>query len=233
MNRSVLRIMSRAIFFLGASLGLALAVLIIWNQMEAIHYYFNGAKYEPFNGLRCPLMIAPTEKGIATAAFNNPTNRDIKFFYRVEISGTVSARQIEDQIAVAPHQTKSVQLSVDINDVDLGFFIFVKVNILPNSLHRAEQAVCGIMVTNILALAGNHIPPAALSLSFLGMAIGLALGQQTSTKEDRNTARVTQALGILVLLTLLAAALGWWLAGIALSAVTLLLLLISARFAFP
>src|SRR6185295_13678294 len=139
MNKRPLRFWSRTVFFLGVSIGFALSGIAVWNHLEATSYFFTGVKYAPFNGLRCPVMIAPTEKSMVTAVFNNPTNEEDNFFYRAEISGRAfSRRRVEDQIAVAPHQTKTIQLAVDANDVDLMFFIFVKISILPNSVHPSQ-----------------------------------------------------------------------------------------------
>jgi hypothetical protein len=231
MDTKLLRILGGAVFFLGVIIGFALAVIPIWNRLEAVRYYFTGARYEPFNGLRCPVMIAPTEKGIVTAVFNNPADKEDNFLYKAEISGDVSTRQVEGQTAVSPHQTESVQLTVDTNDVDLLFFIFVKMTILPGALHRSQEAVCGIMIVNLLGLTGTQLSIAAFSLSFLGMAIGLVVWQKTGTNADQNIRRAVQALGLIVLLTMFAGLMGWWIAGLALSAITVLLIVISIHHA--
>jgi hypothetical protein len=231
MNMKLLRILSGTVFYLGVIFGFALAVTSIWNSLEAVRYYFTGAKYEPFDGLRCPVMIAPTEKGMITAHFKNTKNQDDNFFYRAEISGDISTRQVEGQILVPPHQRKSIQLTVDANDVDLMFFIFVKMRTLPNALHRSQEAVCGIMIVDLLGLTGIQIATAALSLSYLGIAIGLGLWQKTGTNADQNIPRVMQALALSVLLTIFAGLMGWWIAGLALSAITTLLIIISMHLA--
>jgi hypothetical protein len=167
MNTGPLRLLSRTIFFLGVSIGVVLSGIAVWNNLESTSYFFTGVKYAPFNGLRCPLMIAPAEKGIVTVVFNNPTNEGDRFFYRAEISGKAfSRRQVKDQIGVPPHQTKAIQLAVDANDVDLMFFILVKVNILPNSVHRSQEAVCGVMLVNFLGLTGAQIRRPLFSSAF-------------------------------------------------------------------
>ena len=232
MNTGPLRLFSIAVFFLGVIIGIALSAIILWNRVEATRYYFTGAKYDQFHGLQCPVMIGPTEQAVVTAVFNNPTNEEDNYFYRAEISGKAfSTRQVEDKIMVPPHQTKTVQLAVDANDVDLMFFILVKMSILPNSVHRSQEAVCGIMIINILGLTGAQIFGTALSLSFLGIALGLGVWQQTGTKTDQDIRRATQTLGLAVLLTMFAASMGWWIVGMALSAITILLLVISLRLA--
>jgi len=231
MNKKLLRILGVTVFFLGVIIGFALAIISIWSRLEAVRYYFTGAKYEAFRGLQCPVMIAPNEKGIVTAVFNNLADKEDNFLYRTEISGDISTRQEEGQIAVAPHQTKSIQLTVGANDVDLLFFIFVKMRILPNALHRSQEAVCGIIIVNLLGLTGNQISTGALSLSFLGIAIGLGLWQKTGSNADENIRRAMQALGLVVLLTMFAGLMGWWITGLALSAITVLLIIISIHFA--
>jgi hypothetical protein len=230
MNRKLLHFFAFVIFLLGILLGFSLSAIAIWNRTEAVNYFFTGAKYDPFPGLRCPAFIAPTEQATVRALFKNPTNEEDTFYYRTEISGTPSTRRLENQIAVPPHQTKSIQLTVNAQDVDLLFFIFVKVDILPNAVHSSQEAVCGIMVANILGLAGVPLATLAISLSFLGIAIGWTLWQKTSTRADRNAQRVLQALGLIVLLAMFVGAMGWWLAGVALCAIALLLLVISLRF---
>ena len=231
MHTKPLRLLSTAIFLLGITIGLVLSGIAVWNNLESTSYFFTGVKYAPFKGLRCPLMLAPTEKGIVPMVFNNPTNEEDNFFYGIQISGKAfSRRQVKDQIAVAPHQTKTLQLAVDANDVDLMFFIFVKISILPNSVRRSQEAVCGIMLVDLLGLTGTQISTFAVFLSFLGIAVGLGLWQPTNIKADREIARVVQTLGFVVLLTMFAASLGWWIIAIALLVVSILLMVIALRF---
>jgi hypothetical protein len=232
MNQSSRRILSRAAFFFGITIGFLLSVIAIWNNLEATSYYFRGVKFPPFPGLRCPLMIAPTETGIVNAVFDNPTDKEDNFIYRAEISRKgVSTRQVEGQITVPPSEERSVQLTVDANDVDLMFFILVKMSILPNAIHKSQEAVCGIMLLNILGLTGTQISTAAVFLSFLGMAIGLGIWHQTDNKSDSEIPRVVQVLGFAVILTMFAASMSWWTAAIVLSVLTILLMVISIRFA--
>jgi hypothetical protein len=231
MNTRTLHSLSYVVFFLGVVIGFAFAVVTLWNKLEAISYYFTGAKYDPFPGLRCPVMIAPTEEARVTAAFRNPTDQEDTFFYRAEISGPVSMRQVEGQIAVPPHQTKKLQITVDANDIDLEFFIFVKMNLLPHAGDPFREAVCGMLVVNLLGLTGTQIVVAALSLSLLGMILGFVLWQKTSTGANETMQRMMPVLGLLVLLAMFTGLMGWWLPGVALAAITILLAIIIVRFA--
>ena len=233
MNTRRFLLLSRALFFMGVMIGFARSVIAIWDNLEATDYYFSGVTYAPFKGLRCPLVIAPTEKGVVTAVFNNPANEEDNFFYRAEISGKAfSKRRIEDQILVPPHQAKFFRFTVDARDVDLLFFILVKITILPNSIHPAQDATCGMIVTNLLGLTGSQISLAALILSMTGVVTGLFLWEGKNSKLSGNRPRIVQFLGLVVLCALLATYMGWWIVATVLVVIIILLVIISMRFAF-
>ena len=233
MNAKPFLIWSRAFFFLSVVIGLILSVIAIWNNLESTSYFFTGVKHDAFKGLRCPIMIAPSEKGIVTAVFNNSTGEEDNFYYRAQISGKAFfTRTIEDHIAVPPHQAKSVRLSVDANDIDLLFFIFIKMTILPNSVRSTQETTCGIMVINLLGLTGSQISMSAIFICFAAMAIGLGLWPQTSDKDRLGVRYIVPTLGFVVLLTLLTTSLGWYAVAVVLVVVIILLMLISIRFAW-
>jgi hypothetical protein len=233
MNTRSFLILSRAFFFIGVVIGFARSVVAIWDNLEATDYYFTGGTHAPFKGLRCPLVIAPHETGIVTAVFNNATNDEDNFFYRAEVSGKAfSKRKIEGQIVVPPHQAKIFRFTVDANDIDLLFFILVKITIMPNSVHPAQEATCGMIVANIQGLTGSQVSLAALFLSILGVIIGLFLWEGTKTKVNRDRPRIILFLGLVVLLTLLATYMGWWAVSTVLAVIIILLVIISMRFAF-
>jgi hypothetical protein len=214
-------------------MGLILSVIAIWNNLESTSYFFTGVKHDAFKGLRCPIMIAPSERGIVTAVFNNSTNEEDNFYYRAQISGKAfSTRTVENHITVPPHQAKSVRLTVDADDIDLLFFILIKVTILPNSVRSTQESTCGIMVANILGLTSSQISTSAIFLSFSAMAVGLGLWPQTSDKAGRGQRYIVPTLGFAVLFTLLAASMGWYAVAIVLAIVIILVMLISMRFAW-
>ena len=233
MKRKSFFLLGRVFFFLGVVIGLILSVIAVWNDLESTSYFFTGVKHAPFNGLHCPIMIAPSERGIVTAVFNNSTDQEDNFYYRAEISGgTFSTRQIEDHIAVPPHQAKSIRFTVDTHDIDLLFFILIKITLLPNSIRSTQESTCGLMVANLLGLTGSQILTAAVFLCFAAMAIGLGLWPQISDKNGFGVQYIVPTLGFTVLSTLLAASMGWYPLATVLAVVIILLMLISMRFAW-
>ena len=226
MKITSLRILGNSLFFTGLIFGFALAVISTWNKVETVNYFFRGSTpYPPFNGLRCPIMITRSEQGIIKAHFDNPADEDDNFYYRVEISGRIEPRQIADNIIVAPHDQEVAQWVVSEKDIDLGFFIFMKIVILPNGLHPAQEATCGITVLNFQGLTGKQIFTIALVFSLLGIGFGLGLLQRTILNKGPSSL----LLGIVVLLGMLSGLLGWWFLGILFIVLAILLAAIFVR----
>ena len=222
------------VFFPGIFIGLALAIAAIWADFEGLSYYYSGATYAQFNGLHCPVLMTRSETGTITTTFSNPSNQTYEPYYEMEIGGLLP-RNFEDQLSIPPHTTKSVKWKVDAHDIDLGFFIFAKLDTLPDAVYPSREATCGIVVLNVPGLSGNQIFWLLLAFALLGIFIGIMLWENANeplTGKELNQKNAMQALAILVLLTMLAGFMGWWGPGIILCAVTLLFMVVMLRFAF-
>jgi hypothetical protein len=220
--------LSGAIFFFGIFVGLALALAIIWGKYEATSYFFEGTTYASFNGLHCPVLMARSETGIIRAVFNNSDNQDDEPYYQMEIGG-ITPRNFENQLSLPPHTSKSVQWTADANDINLGFFIFAKLDILPDGIHPTREATCGILVLNISGLTGGQIFWFMLVISLMEIPAGFLLWRttdKTSTGRALETQRAMLALAVLVLLSIFTGLMGWWFMGIILCAITFLLIAI-------
>ncbi|HEX2696344.1 MAG TPA: hypothetical protein VHM28_01460, partial [Anaerolineales bacterium] len=181
MSDRTTRTPSNILYLLGVLLGLALAVLAIWAAFEGQSYFFTGATHEPFYGLHCPIFMTRPETGTITATFDNPSDQEMQPYYEVEISGPL-ARKFENQLSVPTYQSKTVEWTVDANDIDLGSFIFVQMQILPDGTHRTRQAVCGIFVLNVPGATGDTIFTLALILSLAGIVVGFTIQDNLPNK---------------------------------------------------
>lgn len=220
-----LRTPAAVVFLVGIFLGLALAIMVIWAALEAQTYYYTGAVYEPFNGLRCPLFMTRSEIGAIRATFDNPGDQEIAPYYKLETSGLLP-QKFEDQISVPPRASKTVAWTVDERDIDLGSFIFAQLKVLPRA-----QALCGIFVLNVPGLTGGQVFIMALLVSLSAIAIGFTLWNRTFENDFTNLRRAAQALGVSVLAAMLFAFTGWTLVGLIFSIIAVLLLVILLRFA--
>lgn len=221
-------IISSIIFFVGIALGLALAIVTIWPDYEAVRYFFTGAVYGQFSGLTCPALVTRSETATISASIENPWDQVAKPVYKVEISGPLG-RLLREQISIPPHQTQTVEWTVNEDDIDLGSFIFTKITVLSFVTTPTREATCGIFVINLNGLSGKQVLGISLTISLLAIVIGLGIWEsqmEAATKGFMQPQRVRRALALAVLLGMLSGLMGWWIAGIVLIVLAVLLLAI-------
>ena len=226
------RTLGSIIFFFGIFLGLLMSLAAIWGDFEGISYFYTGAGYPSYNGLNCPVLMTRSETGSVSATFDNPGDQEIEPYYEVAISGQTSTRKFEGQLSVPAHTSKSIHWTVDANDIDLGSFIFINMDVLPVGGYSTREDNCGIVVLNLAGPTGGQVLNLTLAASLLAIGIILGLWENASSMNiDRpaNLPRAMKTLGIAVLLDMLVSFMGWWLAGILFSVLTILLLVIMLR----
>lgn len=226
--RSKKPIISSIVFFLGVAIGLSLAVVSIWADYEAVGYFFTGARFDPFRGIKCPILATRSETVNISASIQNPADRVVKPFYRVEVSGPLG-RTFREQISIPPHQTEKAEWTVSADDIDLRYFIMTKVTLLPFAATPTREATCGIFVLKLDGLTGNQVLLISLAVSLLGIILGMSPGKGKMEGINRGLRQpqpVRQVLGLVVVLAVFSSLMGWWLAGVVLCVLAILLLVI-------
>ncbi len=110
----------------------------------------------------------------------------------------------------------------------------VKVDVLPFAGNPARESTCGMLVLELGGLSGGQILGWGLGLSLLGMIAGLSLSEtapEALNGKRRSLQNGLRAAGVLTLLALLTALMGWWLPAVVFWAVTILLLTVLGRMA--
>lgn len=220
------------IFFIGILLALSLSLAAVWSDFEGVSYFYTGAGYPSFSGLNCPILMTHSETGMVSASFNNSEELEIEPYYEVTISGQSAQREFEGQLSVPAHSSKTIRWTVNADDIDLGYFIFINMEVLPVAGHSTRADTCGIIVLNLAGLTGDQVSLFTLSSALSGILIGFGIFENTSKRNitrSSNRLRAMQTLGIMVLLALLASMLGLWLPGILFIVLTILLLVIILR----
>lgn len=229
-----------AFFFLGVLIAILVAVGSAWADYEGLSYFATGAAYDPFYGLNCPVLLSPAEVGVVSARFQNQTDKAIEPYYEVEVSGLTASRQLHGHLVVDPGMTRDAAWTVDARDIDLGDFVLVKVDVLPVAGYRTREATCGILVVPLPGLTGKSALFLIVLVSILCMLAGLILpvigvAPAEAAKFDREAStpwrRLIQTLGLAGALAMLSGLAGWWLPALVLCAISLLLLVISLRYA--
>jgi len=226
------------LFFVGVGIALAIAVASAWADYEGMSYFATGAGYEPYSGLHCPILLSRSETGTVSTTFENTDSEDIEPYYAVEISGVTASRQLEGHVLIHPGSSQDVAWTVDAGDVDLGYFILVKEDVLPSAGYRTREATCGILMLPLGRLGGESVLLGAVLVSMLCIlaamilpAIGLSPSEaaRLDREASSNRQRLYQSLGVSSGLALLSGLAGWWVAAVILFIISLFLVVISLR----
>lgn len=216
------------IFVLGVLTGLALAGIAIWGDLEAT-LFDSSIREEASLDLHCPVMITRGQVVSVTASFNNPTDKPIPLIARAHVSlrHVTLMREEDKQISLAPGETQTLAWQVSADDAAYRRLILVKVRSFRYHPLPAREGACGIFVADLPYLSGDQLVILMVAVSIVGLIAGLGLWIAAGRSINKATPDESRAMGLLaglVLFALLAGLAGWWLAGLASIAITILLL---------
>ncbi|MGQ9491365.1 MAG: hypothetical protein ACUVS6_11820 [Anaerolineae bacterium] len=217
-------------YTVGILLGVALAALSTWGDLEAS--LFDAAeRAEKANvSLRCPIFIARGEVGEVSAAFTNTGQRPLERTAWAHISeGFVTLmREERVKLPLAPGETKRMSWLVSAEDAAYGFLILVRVSALRQAPMPSQSQACGILVLDLPGVSGALVTVLWLALSFSGMVGGLWLWLRAGhpfTQRRQGAAAAMVVLAALVAGALAAGLVGQWVVGVLLLALTALALI--------
>jgi len=226
----VKRVLGLLLFLVGVLLGLALFAGIIWGDLEASLFDVTLSGRERLSTLRCPAIMTTRQTGTVTAAITNALERETEFTIRTHISdGYVTLmREINSKLALQSGETGTLEWEViPENAVYGGRLILVRVYIYAKYPLPARHGTCGILVIHSSRFTGAQILAFALSLSLLSMLIGAGLWFVANRPLHGSGAEVLYAMVALagcVLAGIIAGLLGWWVPGVLLFTITILLI---------
>ncbi len=214
-------------FSIGLLLGMAVSGGVLWGDLEASLFDSALGADEPLKTLRCPVILTSRETGTVSATFTNPGDRAVVRLIRAHISnGFVTLmREVSDRLALEPGETRKLEWTVTPDDAAWGHFILVRVHVLRSSPLPSYTGSCGVLVMNLPGLTGNQIIVLTLLLSALSTMAGVALvaaGSRPPRGRAPGLIRGMGSLAVLGLATLLSSLVGWWMAGILLLLLTLI-----------
>jgi len=217
------------IFSAGVLLEMALFGIVIWADFEAVMFDPSIRKDAPLTTLRCPVMMTKAETGTVTATFTNPFERPIAFYTRAYISQGHSRPmgEVKTSLPLDPGETQPLHWTVTSDDAAFERLILVKVTVNRKHPLPSRQGECGILVVDLPCFTGNQIFTLALAASLLSMAIGAGLWVAGNRPLSGLGLDVTRAMGMLagcVLAGTIVGLLGWWMLGVLILAITVLLI---------
>ena len=179
--------------------------------------------------LRCPLMMTTAETGTVTATFTNPFERPTEFTIRTHISrGYVTLmREIFTKLPLDPGEKQTLELTVTPDDAAYGRLVLVNMRLYPKYPYPARTGTCGILVINESNLTGNQVFAFTLVVSLLSMVVGLSLwvtGDRPLSGLGLDVTRAMSALIVCVLAGTIVGLFGWWVFGVIIFMITVLLI---------
>ncbi len=217
------------LFSFGALICLALALFMVWADMEA-RLFDPSMSGESALGVRCPAIMGGDERVSVSAGFHNPLDRAARFVVRTNVSeGHVTVmRRLDAQIDLEPGERQRLEWEASAEDAVYGLFALVKVHLMGYYPLPGRQGSCGILLVN-LPLPGSVIFAATLGLAVLGMGGGYALWVWASrplTESMLDTSRAMIVLAALVLLGVFLGLVNIWMVGVVVVAITVLLFVV-------
>lgn len=218
-------------FSLGLLLGMALAAVAVWGDLEAALFDTSAAEGERLGALSCPVLITRGETGNVSATFHNPgpTSEERAVRIRVSARHVTLMREEAARVPLAPGASQRVSWAVNAGDAAYGgLLILARVSALRQSAYLpAQTGSCGIFVVDLPLISGAAVVAAWLILSLGGIFGGGWLwfaGHARASWQTRRGLYLMIALGGVVLLGIVIGLLGLWAPGVLVLALTLFLL---------
>lgn len=210
------RTIGTTLLILGTVLGMILASLALWAEIEARQYGFLRFTRTQLTSLRCPVFINPEEHLPIQARV---TNRRAKYRGQFTVRITKSAPGIFEQqterFRLSPGESRTLRWEVGPENIDLDHFIFVDVYQFGSYPNEPRQSQCGIFVLPVPWLSGTTFLWGGLLLTLALLWGGWALWRTEQADWEINPAVRfgLNSLALLVPLTLVVAFWGNWLLG--------------------
>jgi len=213
---------------LGAMCFILIGGLSIWADLEAS--LFNSARRttERLSTLNCPSIITKDEVGIISSSFTNTSEKDIdpKIQTFISDSYVVLMQEQVDRLLIAPGETKTIEVKVAADNAVYNRLILIRMHQFSYGPLPYRNASCGIFVLNIPLLTGSQFITLMVVLGLLLSlgGIGLWLLNLKPIVWDRlTTMHEMIILVFFALLILIAGLASWWIFGVFLIVIWLLL----------
>ncbi len=207
-----------SLFVLGGVLfELSLSLGVAWGEVET-RVYTTQPEQAASLQMKCPLMLSPTESGLVSVTITNTLDESATPNLTVDFSRPGGDQQVIQTLSLAPHETRTVQWTVDASDTIYDRLILV--SILQSRYKgsqsgelSARQGTCGILLLSLFGLKGSETFRLlfAAGLAFLLAGSGLWLHAHPELDEqNRSLAHAGLVLAILSTLGLLSSLPRWW-----------------------
>jgi hypothetical protein len=225
------RSLSHTLFFIGALLGLLLTALAAWGDLEAAAYGFTRTGGEPLSTLNCPILMTANETSTFSVKLTNPTQGKLSPSIKTDISSHLASPISSiTSVKLAPGETKRVEWNISSENIEFKRFILIYAGVYASYPVPNRENTCGVFIVNMPS-NGAVITWTMVVLSLLGIGIGLygLVQSKGPVQSGRDMLRFT-LLFFLVIAGLITSFMGWWIQGVIVTVVSLLLGIVTLGF---
>ena len=225
--RKIRSLLFPIVFYLGALVGFLLTGMATWADIEAVSYGFPHTGEERLGTLYCPILMTKNEIGTFAVKVSNTTDKKLAASIRTDITTRFDPVSSYTSVELAPGEAERVEWKIGPENLKLEQFIFVRASVNAYPL-PSRESICGIFVVDLPA-NGNVVMWTMVGLSLLGMGVGLygVRRSQSVVHNSRADMMRFNALAVLITTGVLTSFMGWWLLGIVVIVLSVLLIIIS------
>jgi hypothetical protein len=226
-SRLIFRILGILVFAAGFLLGAALFVASTWADVEASLYGFNRYGKEATSALHCPMIVTSAENGVVSLVFENTSENLLRPTVRYQASSPALFEVVNYRLELEPGEAELTRLEIGPDNVVLNNYIFVKVFTFAAYPIPDIEQTCGVLFLDLPNMNGSAVVLFSMIASLAGMGFGLVTWILSSRPIKGRAVETQRAMVFMIVAVVLGFAsnlLGWWMLGVILAAITVLLI---------
>lgn len=230
MKDKILRTISILIFSVGVIIGLGLTVLAVWADLEGSLFSSGITREAGLPSLKCPVMITADEIGIVRATIENTLDRKStrRVFADFSQGYVTLVREEKDLFSLEAGESRELEWTVSPEDAAFNKrVILARIKSFGGYPSPDRQGSCGILVFNVNGISGNQLLVILVVTSLALMAVGIGTSfrfHPAGQRGNRRLMRAMIALAIFVILGLASILLSWWVIGLIILVISILLI---------
>jgi hypothetical protein len=211
-----LRLWSTILFAAGIFIGVLFVAGASWADYEASLFDADNGADGVLWTVKCPVMIAPDEKGTAQAVIKNDLPR--KKIRRVQTHISAGFVTLMDEhletLELEPGEARTLAWEFGAENAAWKRFVLVRVTLFSSYPAPSQTGSCGVQVIDLFGLPGKAITFLACFFSWGLIAAGIVLRRRSEILSRQPEAySLMFALSGLLLVGMLSILPGLWLAG--------------------
>ncbi len=213
---------------IGTCLLAFLGIISIWGDIEA--FVFNAAikPDKSLSTLRCPAIITPKDDAVVSAKIENSSNRELEMLIRTNITDgyVILMKEISTTLTLKPGESETVSVPIYVEDAAYDRVVLVRMHQTRRGSLPYRNSSCGVIVFDMPFISGKQLVLLILVLGTILSGLGFwmfSTSQKLLSREQLISSRLLFGFTILSFLLSIIGLQGWWLVGVLLATIWVLL----------